>query len=254
MSMENAAVMPSGSAIMPSEKVVLPGQTPEGEYILSVLIKRTYDIVPDTPCPRAQKDTQLFAGDVPWGDPMNSAIRYESDFIPFKLATDVVFNGKAHAPGGKAAESCLVSLKVGEAGTQVLVIGDRTAQYVKDGIPRFTEPIPFETMELRYERAYGGIDVFANKIVPYPYPRNHLGQGFVVANTEKRVHNLMLPNLEDPQDRLTPERLCLEDYSRWEQQPFPAGLGWFPKTWLPRAQLAGIMPADRETERQLRQA
>jgi hypothetical protein len=40
----------------------------------------------------------------------------------------------------------------------------------------------------------------------------------------------------------------------WEQRPFPAGLGWFPKTWLPRAQFAGIMPADRATEQELRQA
>jgi len=34
----------------------------------------------------------------------------------------------------------------------------------------------------------------------------------------------------------------------------PAGLGWFPKTWLPRAQLAGILPADRAVEQELRQA
>jgi hypothetical protein len=68
------------------------------------------------------------------------------------------------------------------------------------------------------------------------------------------VNNLALPNLEEPDSPLTPERLCLGDYNAWEQQPFPAGFGWFPKTWLPRAQLAGIMPADRATEQELRQA
>jgi hypothetical protein len=34
----------------------------------------------------------------------------------------------------------------------------------------------------------------------------------------------------------------------------PVGFGWFPKTWLPRALLAGIMPADRPVERELREA
>lgn len=81
-----------------------------------------------------------------------------------------------------------------------------------------------------------------------------MGRGFVVMNTTKCVDNLALPNLEDPNAPLTPEQLCLGDYTRWPQQPFPMGLGWFPKTWLPRAQLAGIMPADRATEQELRQA
>jgi hypothetical protein len=51
-----------------------------------------------------------------------------------------------------------------------------------------------------------------------------------------------------------PEQLCLGQYETWEQQPIPAGLGWVPKTWMPRAKLAGIMPADRATEQELRQA
>jgi hypothetical protein len=125
---------------------------------------------------------------------------------------------------------------------------------VPDGAPRFTEPTPFLDMELRYERAYGGIDVYSDKVATYPYPRNPMGCGFAVTNSERVVEQLALPNLEDPHAPLIPEQLCLGDYLRWEQQPFPAGLGWFPKTWLPRAQLAGIMPADRATEQELRQA
>jgi len=234
--------------------IVLPGQTPEGQHILGVLLKRTYAIVPDSPCPRAKEDQPIIPGDVFWEDPMNSSIRYESDFLPFKLATDVVVNGKAYAPGGVPITSCLVSVQVEGQRKAIQVIGDRVARFVKDGPPRFTDPVPFATMELRYERAYGGIDIFSDKRVPYPYPRNPLGRGFAVANSEKTVENLALPNLEDPNDLLTPERLCLGEYSAWEHQPMPASLGWFPKTWLPRAKLAGIMPADRALEQQLRQA
>ena len=234
--------------------VVLPGQTPEGNYILSVLLKRTYDIVPNEICSRADMDKPLTPGDVPWDDPMNSSVRYESDFIPFKLATDVVCNGTAYAPGGIPTASCVVALQVENRRKEVLVLGDRVARFVEDGTPRFTEPSPFLTMDLRYERAYGGIDVYSDKVASYAYPRNPMGRGFVVTNSARCVNDLALPNLEDPNARLTPEQLCLGDYQRWERQPVPVGLGWFPKTWLPRAQLAGVMPADRATEQELRQA
>jgi hypothetical protein len=234
--------------------IVLPGQTPAGECILSILLKRTYDIVPNGVCRRADQDKALIPGDVFWDDPMNSSVRYESDFIPFKLATDVVLNAKAHAPGGLPTASCTVSLQVADQSKQVLVIGDRVAHFVDGGTPLFTDPSPFLEMDLRYERAYGGIDVYSHKVASFPYLRNPLGCGFVVTNSAKCVDQLALPNLEDPDSRLTPEQLCLGDYSKWEQQPLPAGLGWFPKTWLPRARLAGIMPADRAIEQQLRQA
>lgn len=242
------------TATTPGQTVVLPGQTPEGGHILSVLLKRTYDIVPGRMCIRADADRPLIPGDVYWGDPMNSTVRYESDFIPFKVGTDVVLNGKAYAPRGVPTESCIVAIKVADRRKDMRVIGDRVARFVKDGTPIFTDPVPFETMELRYERAYGGIDVYSDKLTSYPYPRNPLGRGFALTNTEQSVDNLALPNLEDPTALLTPERLCLENYGQWEQQPFPAGLGWFPKTWFPRAQLAGILPADRSTEQELRQA
>jgi len=88
----------------------------------------------------------------------------------------------------------------------------------------------------------------------YPYPRNPRGQGFAVANTKASLDGLLLPNLEDPADPLTPERLCLGEYATWENQPMPMNFGWLPKTWYPRALLAGILPADRATEQELRAA
>ena len=237
-----------------TSKVVLPGQTPEGGYILSLLLKRSYDIGADGICRRAAKDMVIFTGDVYWGDPMNSTIRYESDFIPYKPATDVVLNGTAYAPEGIPVASCYVTLQVEESRKQIFVLGDRVARYVKDNVPLFTDPAPFATMELRYERAYGGIDVFSDNRTPYPYPRNPLGCGFMVGATPRGVDNLPLPNLEVPSAPLTPDMLCIGEYARWEQQPTPAGFGWLPKTCLPRAGLAGILPADRKTEQELRQA
>src|SRR5204862_2943549 len=70
------------------ERTLLPGQSPAGEYILSVLVKRTYAITPGQ-CVRADKDRPILGGDVHWDHPMNSSVRYETVFGPFKVATDV---------------------------------------------------------------------------------------------------------------------------------------------------------------------
>lgn len=234
------------------EKTVLPGQSPQGEYILSVLVKRSYDIRPGAECVRAAEDEPLNAGDVFWDHPMNSSVRYESDFLPFKVGTDVVLNGSAYAPGG-AALSCAVALQVADRRKVLAILGDRQARYT-GGVPTFTDPVAFTAMPIRYERAYGGIDVYSDVKVPYPYPRNPLGRGFVVRNARASVDGRALPNVEDPAAPLGPENLCLEEYPRWETQPMPSGFGWVPKTWYPRALLAGVMPRDREVEQEMRRA
>ncbi len=235
-------------------RTVLPGQAPDGTPILSVLLKRTYDIVPGGACTLAEEDRPILPGDKYWDDPATSSVRFESDFVPYKLGTDVVLDGKAYAPGGAPTQACLVSLQLNQVKKAFVVIGDRVARYVANAVPWFSDPVPFTTMELRYERAYGGTDVYSDPKCPYPYPRNPLGRGFVVRNTPRSVDGLALPNLEDPTALLAPAALCLEDYRAWENRPMPVGFGWVPKTWLPRALLAGIMPGDRATEQQLRKA
>src|SRR6516162_10088259 len=143
------------------QKIVLPGQTPEGQHILSVLVKRTYDIIPGDRCIRTVTDKKLVPGDVHYDDPMNSTVKFESDFVPFKLATDVVLHGKAYAPTGRRATTLTTSLIVGQYRKDVLILGDRVARYNGQHDPIFTDPEPFETMDLGYERAYGGVDIYS---------------------------------------------------------------------------------------------
>ena len=245
---------PPAAAERVIQKIVLPGQTPQGQHVLGVLIKRTYDIVPGGRCARAVADKKLIPGDVHYGDPMNSTVKFESDFVPFKLATDVVFNGKAFAPPGQRVVSLTPSLIIGPHRKDLFVIGDRVARHHGKRDPIFTEPQPFETMELRYERAYGGVDIYSEPKMQCVYGRNHLGRGYAVANTPRAVENLPLPNIEDPNDRLTPARLCVGSFKDWERQPMPQGLGWTMKMWRPRAAYAGVMPADRALEQELRKA
>jgi hypothetical protein len=235
-------------------RVLLPGQSPQGEYVLSVLVKRSYRVVPNAACVRAEADREIFGGDVHWDHPMNSSVRYETDFWPFKVATDVVLNGTACAPGAVATTSCNVSLQVGDVRKSFVVVGDRVAQYAAGAAPIVTDPEPFTKMPLQYELAYGGTDVFSDVKTVYPYPRNPLGRGFAVANSVDTLRSFALPNLEDPDQLLTAEMVCIGDYGRWEQCPRPAGFGWLHKVWRPRAELAGVLPRDRAVEQELRQA
>lgn len=235
-------------------RILLPGQTPDGGPILSALVKRTYDIVRNKRCERATLDMKLHPGDVFYGDPGNSSVQFESDHVPFKPGTDVVLNGTAFAPNGRLVPQFDVALQVHKSIKQLRIIGDRQCRFIEGSLPAFSDPVPMNRMPLMYERAYGGVDIRSNAAIPFPYMRNPLGRGFAIKNVAASVDRLALPNLEDPADLLTPQRLCCDDFSNWQAQPAPAGLGWFPRAWLPRSALAGILPGDRALEQELRTA
>ena len=236
------------------QKVFLPGQTPEGGHIYSLLIKRSYDIAPGGDCVRAAADRKLFPADVHYADPTTSSVRFESDFVPYKAQTDVVFDGKAHSTGGVPVQSLVAALSVEGRRKEILVVGNRFCRWVEDGRIAATAPEPFASMDLRYENAYGGVDVWSDPRAPFGYPRNPLGKGFAVKPMPKTLQDLPLPNLEDPKARLSAETLCIREVKAWEKQPMPQGFGWFPKSWRPRALLAGVMPADEKLEQELRRA
>jgi hypothetical protein len=244
----------AGSGARPGNFTVLPGQTPAGEYILSVLLKRSYRFAHGMTCVRTEKDRKIISGDQHYQDPMNSSVRHESDFVPFKLATDVVLNCQVYAPDGKAVAELVATVMVGEQRKGIYVIGDRLAKHRPDATPLFTDPQPFTVMPVRYEHAYGGVDIYSDRKMHCIYARNHLGKGFAIANIKEVVEDLPLPNIEDLDDRLQPERLCAGHFMYWERQPMPEGLGWFAQHWQPRCLLAGVMPADKKYEIELRAA
>lgn len=177
-----------------------------------------------------------------------------SDYLPLKLATDVVFRGSAYAPGGRATPNMTVRARVGSSERRVCVFGPRQVRWSQGGHVTFSEPEPFESIPMTFEEAYGGLDAR----VPPPdgeaedldlllqvdhpglYPRNACGRGYVVA--ERPVEDLWLPALEDPEQRLTPESLVVGDPALWYRQPSPACLDWVPSNSYPRLFFARITP------------
>jgi len=208
-----------------------------------VLLKRTYDFRQGYSV-RAEKDRPLDFIDVYHdpGDPETCSVKYENDLSPFKVATDVVVIGTVYAPGGEAAETTDAAVDVTGTIKLVRVFGDRQCYYNSYGSPTVTDPVPFEQMPVRYERAYGGTDSVSIPDMPFAYPRNHLGRGFVLKNSPEGVHGLALPNFEDPFDLLSPERIVVGEPEGWWRQPMPQGFGWFQRTWYPRCSFVGSVP------------
>ena len=177
------------------------------------------------------------------GDPEWSTVQYESEVAPFKAATDVVVIGKAYAPGGVPTQQMTVSAQVGRRRKTLVVTGDRRCHYRPAAPPLIGEPEPFVEMEIRYDRAYGGRDEKSIPDIPFIYPRNFMGTGVVLRNTKDTVDGLGLPNIEDPDDLLTADRLFIGEPERWHLQPVPQGFGWRQRAWYPRSALLGAYPA-----------
>jgi hypothetical protein len=223
---------------------IVPGMNHRDEHIFSVIVKRTYRIVRDAPAERADVDRPLRQIDQYYddGDPDWSTVQYESELAPYKASTDVVVIGKAYAPRGVATERTTVGVQVGERRKILMVTGNRHCHFREGAAPVFSDPEPFTEMEIRYDRAYGGRDEKSLPDTPFLYPRNFMGAGVVLRNVKEAVEGLPLPNLEDPEDLLTPDRLLIGEPDRWHFQPLPQGFGWRQRTWYPRCALLGSYP------------
>jgi hypothetical protein len=234
---------------------VIPGNNEAGAPIFSVLVKRTYDLRAGLPLVRAEHDNPLVKMDEYYdhGDPEWATVEHETDLVAYKLATDVVLIGKAHAPAGKAVAQMDVALEAAGHRKVIRVIGDRRCIFRDKQPALFTEPVPFTEMEIRYERAYGGKDLRSIPDLPFYYPRNPVGTGLALKNIREVVEALSLPNLEDPKDLLTPQRIILDEPERWNQQPLPQGFGWYQRTWYPRCSFVGSVPGFVEPDTVMRE-
>jgi len=158
-----------------------------------------------------------------------------SDFWPTKEQTDVAVRGSAFGPGGKAVSSTRIRVTVGRQVKTINVFGDRAVTWTPGGKVLFEAPQPFTEMPVVWERAYGGYDprvpVDLNPMTvadmgriefdhPGLYPRNPLGRGYVVV--DEPAQGVLLPNLEDASQPLTPETFVTRDPKLWYRQPLPA--------------------------------
>lgn len=167
--------------------------------------------------------------DEPRGDPLGSSLLTAGEMTLIKPSTDVLLRGLAYAPRGKPTREVDVSLRVGPVSKSVRVFGDRVweAGILK---ARPSEPKPFETMPLIYERAFGGIDSEPPDPAKVDFePRNPVGCGLIPSHGRAALEGRPLPNLEDPSALIRGPK----------DRPAPAGFGPVSPHWEPRKSYAG---------------
>lgn len=183
-----------------------------GAWIGTFLVKTCWKLAPSQDRPE-QIQAQL-SGDV--GDPAcpEPGSRAPSDIVPFKPRADVMISGTCHRPGGKPGLDCRVTARIGSFSKTLRVVGDRIWTRSLVGVC-MSDPQPFVSMPLGWERSFGGEG----------YGANPSGRG---------IGGDVLPNIEDPDQLIRSP----------EDRPAPAGFGPVPLAWSRRLKKAGTY--DRE--------
>jgi hypothetical protein len=197
---------------------VLPDHS--GIETLYVVVKATVTLHPALALADVQVTPSL--ADEYYGDPAISSLRAPSDVHIGKPGTDVLLIGSARAPNGRPTRTAQVAMAVADRHKRILVTGDRVW---RDGRP--SDPHPFESVPLVWERAFGGLHRRGERILADE--RNPVGCGFAGGRSAGEMDGLPVPNLEDPTARL--EQLG--------QNPPPACLAPIAPGWLARRRFAG---------------
>jgi len=220
----------------PFEVEALPFKTAEGTHVLTVIIKGTFSTKPKEKAEIAEEQMPIFYGDEFHDNENGGSVKFEADTVPFKPRADIAVVGKAYAPGGRAVRTLDVALQIGKIRKVIRVFGDRKWQCMCKYLPiAMTKPEPFTEMDLVYERAFGGMDLNGGGYCK----ENLIGRGFIGKKSKKSIHNVTLPNLEDPRYLIT----------SWKDKPKPAGFGFYGKAWMPRAGYIGTYDEKWRKER-----
>jgi len=225
----------------------LPDSDLDGLQRFHFAVKRTcaYDIEGRAEPSRWQQ--RLVPTDVHFedGDPFSSSVRQATEMAPPFGGTDVAVVGHAYAPGGEATHF-YPSVQVGSHTHRILAIGDRTVVVDRQGRAHISRARPFRVRPIRYEYAYGGVD-HHNIAAPVPCPSNPIGTGFLLGppeNGEPLEAWAAMPNFEDPDNVYDRDSLVVPAVRDMPLRP-PAGFGWIPATWTPRADKAGMPESTR---------
>ncbi len=185
------------------------------QLTMVLVVKATYDIV-DGGEARLADVQRPCHGAVYVDDDAEKSLRLDTDFALLKRAGECLLAGTCHPP--KPARVSVVRFKVGDIDKRIAVFGDRRWRRGLLG-KRSTEPEPFESMPLRWERAFGGPSI----------PANPLGRGVAPVTTEEGETVYLLPNLEDPKHPV----------SAPADRPAPWGAFPIAPTWAARLRHAG---------------
>jgi hypothetical protein len=211
----------------PFAAVAIPSLDVDGMDLLLIVVAAQFELPePDY----ADSRLRLFPKQEPpnmaeefVGEPGRSSIKRDGQSAYVKPATDVHVRGDAYAPRDKAVTRMDVNIRVGPCAVDLRVWGDRT--WTRAGRP--SEPAPFVSMPLVWERAYGGVAASSTERKPAFEARNPIGCGLETSAQDAIAKPV--PNIEDPRAPLRQ----LGDRAQ------PVGVGPIGRDWQPRVGYAG---------------
>lgn len=216
----------------PLTTALIPGLDKNGCDYAVVIMKGRFKITPgQTRLYFSEEPASIIQQDQHYGEPDKTSVRYESDAVTCKRATDIIVNGHAYTPHNRAAYQVDVSVQAGNRTKSCRVFGDRCWEKSTQSIMTFApgQPQAFERMPMLYELAYGGVDTTCpDSQVPEFAANNPIGKGYI-GNNNAPQEGLPLPNIEDPRFMI----------KKWNDRPEPAGFGFIGRAWQPRVAWAG---------------
>jgi hypothetical protein len=200
----------------------------DGADTLVLMVKASFDIMPDGTVTLAADQRDIEWADVYSGEPGASSVLYESDATWGRTGTDVALLGYAY-PKRSGDHQVDVGVRVGPLLKTARVFGDRYWEGTR-ATARISPPDPFEKVPLVWERSFGGVDASPDDARHHAKEaRNPVGRGFQAKHSNLPLDGLRLPNVEDPRHLLVNPG----------DRPAPVGFGFVAKSWMPRVSFAG---------------
>lgn len=197
-----------------------------GAEVWLAVVRCAFDISPDGATRISGEQPPPVLAPEYVGDPAQSSLKFDSDLLRTKTATDIILSGHAYAPGGHPVQKLEAGFMVGPVRKVLRVTGDRHWRIGAAGMA-MSGPVPFVKMPLVYERAYGGADPHAAHGQPAWDMRNPVGCGYALV--ESHLEGAPAPNIEYPEFLI----------GTWDDRPPPAGFGPVCSHWQPRSSYAG---------------
>ncbi len=232
---------------------------PRGGSQVGVVAKRTYRVLGGR-CLPADEQVPLVEG--PRLSEDRSALLHDTDCVLHRAEADVVIDGHAYPPRTRLP-SFEMRIKVGTLDRTFVVFGNRRVHRDAGGRVRFSAPSPLDAVPLDWTTSYGGFDAvalerngdplmelknlakepYSPRFGRYAYPRNRAGKGYLIEATNEALEACSLPNIEEPSQLVSPERLAIGAPERWPTAPIVAATGWLSYANFPRAAMLGMPPA-----------
>ncbi|MBI5557772.1 MAG: DUF2169 domain-containing protein [Deltaproteobacteria bacterium] len=215
-----------------------------GEQLV-VVMKATYALSQKVPPAVAEVQDPFSPADIYQGEPGETGLLREGEFIPPKPSTGILLTGHAVAPQGRA-RSMQVAVKVGDVLQHAMIYGPRVWLTALGNI-KASSPELFSRLPLTWDNAFGGMDQSPPERKDWQcQPDNPVGKGFFARNTKKDISGQPLPCIESlrfpinsPADRPAPVGFCPVAPS-W--QPRLAHAGTIDEKYL--QEQAPLLPVD----------